>query len=294
MTPLFAQAKATQAHGQDAIELTVPNGSSATVLLHGAHVTSWRDAQYGEQLYLSPQASFTAGKAIRGGVPVIFPQFEAKGPDLSLPRHGFARTMPWVLESHSANANQAQCTLRLEENAETLAIWPHRFTLQLSVTLTNTGLDLALKVSNTDTHAWPFSAALHTYLAVDRLADTRLVGLQDCDVLDAAMQRTFHETEPTLQVTDYLDRIYHAGPRQLALYEQQKVLFIESETFSDVVVWNPGAERCAAMSDMPDQDWTRMLCIEAAQIQSPPMLAAGQSWMGKQRFRLAMKNTHPA
>jgi len=274
--------------------LKLSNGSSVTVLLHGAHVTSWRDAEHGEQFYLSSQASFAAGKAIRGGVPVIFPQFEAKGPDFSLPRHGFARTMPWALKNLSADSSQAQCTLRLEDNKQTLTIWPHRFTLQLTVTLTNASLDLTLKVSNTDAHAWPFSAALHTYLAVDSLADTRVEGLHDCEVLDAAMQRTFHETALTLQVSDYLDRIYHAGPRQLTLHEQQKTLCIASETFSDVVVWNPGAERCAAMSDMPDQDWTRMLCIEAAQIQSPPMLAAGQSWMGKQRFRLAMKNTHPA
>ena len=74
--------------GLDAVELRAPDGARATVLLHGGHVVSWVPAGADEQLYLSPKSSFAPGSAIRGGVPVIFPQFNTRGP---LQRHGFAR-----------------------------------------------------------------------------------------------------------------------------------------------------------------------------------------------------------
>ncbi len=75
--------------GQSAIKLRTPDGAQAIVLLHGAQLVSWIPAGGKEQLYLSPQALYEAGKAVRGGVPVVFPQFEKRGPDRSLPRHGW-------------------------------------------------------------------------------------------------------------------------------------------------------------------------------------------------------------
>src|SRR6185295_5784580 len=84
----------TEVLGQPAIALQTPDGARATVLLHGAHVVSWQPAGRGEMLYLSPKAVAGDGRAVRGGIPVIFPQFERRGP---LPRHGFARNRAWQL-----------------------------------------------------------------------------------------------------------------------------------------------------------------------------------------------------
>jgi D-hexose-6-phosphate mutarotase len=50
----------------------------ARVALHGAHVMSWRPVDEEEVLYLSPDAVFKEGKAIRGGIPVCWPWFNAK------------------------------------------------------------------------------------------------------------------------------------------------------------------------------------------------------------------------
>ena len=94
----------TRHHGLDALELIAPDGARAVVALHGAHVLSWTPAGAPEQLYLSPKSEFTAGQAIRGGVPVCFPQFAARGP---LPKHGFARTRPWQLVSAEQGEHDA-------------------------------------------------------------------------------------------------------------------------------------------------------------------------------------------
>ena len=69
----------------------------ARVVLHpyGAHVVSWTTADGDERLFLSPRSAYSEGAAIRGGVPVIFPQFNQRGPDFDVPRHGFARNRRW-------------------------------------------------------------------------------------------------------------------------------------------------------------------------------------------------------
>ncbi len=103
--------------GVPAVRPCAPDGAEATVLLHGAQVVSWRPAQGGrpgeERLYLSDQAVFEAGHAVRGGVPVIFPQFERRGP---LPRHGLARTRNWSAIEMRAASDHALTVLRLTDD----------------------------------------------------------------------------------------------------------------------------------------------------------------------------------
>ena len=62
------------------------------VYLHGAHVTHYRPAGQRPLLFLSERSRFATGKAIRGGVPVIFPWFGARAGHSEAPDHGFART----------------------------------------------------------------------------------------------------------------------------------------------------------------------------------------------------------
>src|SRR5512135_835144 len=81
-------------NGLPKVVLANPDGSRAEVYVHGAHVTSWRPVGDEERLYLSPASEFRDGVAIRGGVPVVFPQFSNCGP---LPKHGFARNVAWDL-----------------------------------------------------------------------------------------------------------------------------------------------------------------------------------------------------
>src|SRR6478735_9573563 len=78
--------------GLPGIRLYGPGGAQATILRHGAHVTSWATADGRERLFLSERAVLAPGKAIRGGVPIVFPQFSGRG---TLPKHGFARVLPW-------------------------------------------------------------------------------------------------------------------------------------------------------------------------------------------------------
>ncbi|RZI84534.1 MAG: D-hexose-6-phosphate mutarotase [Rubrivivax sp.] len=268
--------------GQPALHLQSPDGAQATVLLHGGHVLSWSPAGgVGEQLYLSPKADFSPGKAIRGGVPVVFPQFEQKGPDRSLPRHGFARTRPWRLDSQSHGTSHAQVTMQLTDNDETRALWPHGFELELTVSVSGAELALELYVRNTGTTAWPFSAALHTYLAVSDVNAVRLQGLQGSAYIDNVTGAEAEEGQAERHISGEIDRIY-AKATKLLLVDGPRQLSLQSDNLPDAVVWNPGPDKCAGLADMPQDGWRHMLCVEAARILQPKTLAPGEEWVGRQ------------
>jgi len=272
-------------HGQPAILIQSPDGAQATVLLHGAHVVSWVPAGGTEQLYLSPQADYSAGKAIRGGIPVIFPQFEQKGPDRSLPRHGFARNRAWQLESQRQGTGHAQATFQLMDSEETRALWPHGFELELTVSVSSAQLDLELYVRNTGSTVWPFSAALHTYLAVAELNRVRLHGLEGHLYIDNLLNGEAVEDHPEKSFSGEFDRIYEKAS-SLLLTEGKRRVQIQSDNLPDAVVWNPGPDKCAALSDMPADDWQHMLCVEAARILQPKTLSPGEEWAGRQCLTL--------
>jgi glucose-6-phosphate 1-epimerase len=276
----------TTFQGQPAILIRSPDGAQATVLLHGAHVVSWVPAGGSEQLYLSPTADYSAGKAVRGGIPVIFPQFEKKGPDRSLPRHGFVRNRAWQLESQREGTAHAQATLQLSDSEATRDIWPHGFELELTVSVSGAQLELELYVRNSGSTVWPFSAALHTYLAVSELSHARLHGLQGLSYVDNLRDTEEVEDHPDKRFSAEFDRIYQKAT-SLLLTEGKRQLQIQSDNLPDAVVWNPGPEKCAALSDMPAGDWQRMLCVEAARIMQPKTLSPGEEWTGRQCLTLS-------
>ncbi|MDQ5925216.1 MAG: glucose-6-phosphate 1-epimerase [Pseudomonadota bacterium] len=270
-----------EVQGQPAVRMQSPDGAQATVLLHGAQLISWIPAGGVEQLYLSPQAVIAPGQAVRGGVPVVFPQFEQRGPDHNLPRHGLLRTRPWVLEDSRQQKDHAQVTLAFDDTAETRALWPHSFTVELTISVGGARLDMELYVHNPGQTPWSFTAALHTYLSVSDLTQVRLQGLEGCPFEDTVMDERHIEDHPEKRFLGEFDRIY-SGVHDLLLRDGPRRLNIAQAGWPDAVIWNPGPRKCAALTDMPDADWQRMLCIEAAAVFTPITLAPDEEWSGRQ------------
>jgi glucose-6-phosphate 1-epimerase len=275
--------------GLPVVRLLAPDGASATVALHGGHVLSWVPAGGRECLYLSPRSGYAPGQAIRGGVPVIFPQFSDRGP---LKRHGFARVVPWQLTQQSTADDAATALLRLGDSAQTRAFWPHAFALELTVRVGGDSLSIALRCRNTGDAEFSFQAALHSYFRVDALARCWLAGLDDRPYLDALTQAGQRQAGDIAFGRGDLDRVY-AGPSPGPLRLSQagdgsrpeRQLQISQQGFDDVVVWNPGADKCAALADMPPDGWQHMVCVEAARIHAPVCLAPAQAWCGTQQLR---------
>jgi glucose-6-phosphate 1-epimerase len=276
--------------GLPGLALSGSRNTQAFVTQQGAQVISWRDSLGRERLYRSPQTGgYQRGEPagalyppIRGGIPVSFPQFSGRGP---LPKHGFARNLLWqrvMPDGQPAGANTV--TLALQADAQSQGIWPHAFQATLSVAVQAERLRIALAIKNTGQEAWSFTAALHTYLRVDDIHAIALSGLHNLTYQDAtAGNAETLQRDTELRITGEVDRVYLAPPDHLVLLEGGKpALRIGQQGFFDTVVWNPGPANARALKDFPDDDWLRMLCVEAACASRPVHLAPGETWQGEQ------------
>jgi glucose-6-phosphate 1-epimerase len=291
---------ATTYQNQACLRLTLPSQDTVLVALHGAQVLSWQTGDGLERLYLSPQAVMDGQAAIRGGVPLCFPQFNTRGP---LPKHGFVRNSAWqpvpsafvdtTLEQREGAAQgqgvEQSLQLALHRHIGSQpsldALWPHPFELLLTVTLAPNNLHMALQVRNTGAQPMPFTVALHTYLAVQQLEQVRLQGLAGLQYWDALA-----DTHPVFagdwRYTGPFDAVFPAPPTPLVLYDRASALEItQSPSLPNTVVWNPGPALSQQLADMPDDGYQHMLCVEAAQIDTPVALAAGAQWQGWQQLR---------
>jgi glucose-6-phosphate 1-epimerase len=274
---------------QPCLRLILPSQDTVLIALHGAQILSWRTGDGRERLYMSPKAVMDGRAAIRGGVPVCFPQFNMRGP---LPKHGFARNLAWQpVPSTPAEVGEASQTLQLRlcNSADTRpftdTLWPHQFDALLTVRLAPQSLHMALQVRNTGQQTMPFTVALHTYLAVQHLQQLRLAGLTGLRYWDALT-----DTHPRLtgdwRYSGPFDAVFPAPPAPLVLHDEGLALEIsQSPSMGQTVVWNPGPALSQQLADMPDDGYQHMLCVEAAQIDTPVELAAGAQWLGWQQLR---------
>ena len=253
-----------------AVQITAPDGACAIVTLYGAHLVSWAGADGVERLFCSAKSALDGSRAIRGGVPVIFPQFAERGNGM---RHGFARVSTWRLDQHSAEG--AVFALTQDDLAPAHAqAWPHGFALRLTVTLDANTLALTLEVCNTGADAFAFSSALHTYFSVDDIGAVRIDGVQHEPVrIDGKLDQIYRGTEGGLE--GVITLAHGAG-----------ALALTQSGFEDVVVWNPGVADTAALADMEDDEYRRFVCIEPALI-DPVTLTPGGAWRGEHQVSIA-------
>ncbi|MFL5616898.1 MAG: D-hexose-6-phosphate mutarotase [Gemmatimonadaceae bacterium] len=276
-----AERRAGAVAAPPVITMHADDGAIAEVHRHGAHVTSWRPMGDAEnRLYLSPRSEFGGSAAIRGGVPVIFPQFAAEGP---LPRHGFARTSLWSLGGIGRTADgTAEVDFVLRDSAETRAIWDAGFKVVLAVSVVARQLAITLHVENVGEKTFSFTAALHTYLRVRDVGDAEIHGLRGTPYRVSGDSTLVSDDADHLVMRDYVDRVYVGAPSRLELRERDRAIIVDSKGFRDVVIWNPGRERAAALRDLEPGDERRFVCIEAAVVQTPVTLGAGRLWAGTQ------------
>ena len=270
--------------GMTALRWRAGDGATALVTLQGAHLVSWIPARGAECLYLSERSAFEPGRAIRGGIPVIFPQFADRGP---LAQHGFARNRTWRFLGVSEARGAATASFGLESSEETRATWPHDFRLELAITIAEARLEAALRVMNPGDASFTFTAALHTYLRVADAARAELRGLSGCRYVNRGSDAVEVESRAAITAAEPIDRVYFATPAATRLADGARRFLIGQRGFTDTVVWNPGAERAARMPDMPAGGDRQMLCVEAAAIEPPVVLAPGADWTGVQSLEIA-------
>lgn len=275
--------------GLEKFKLRGPKGSSAEIFLYGGQVTSWKNEHGQELLFMSSKAAFKPPNPIRGGIAICFPQFSNMG---SLDKHGFARNRMWSIDPNPSlppSKDNTVIDLLLKPTNEDMKIWPHSFELRLRVTLEAGKLQLTPRVRNTDSKPFTFTLAVHTYLSVSDISDVRVEGLETLDYFDNLHdQKRFTEQGDSLTFDSEVDRVYLSTPASLALidHEKKRTFVIRKTGFPDAVVWNPWDKKSKAMVDFGDDEYMRMVSIEAAAVEKPITLKPGEEWTGCQELEV--------
>jgi glucose-6-phosphate 1-epimerase len=264
--------------GLPCVDIDTPVCRGRQYLLGGS-VTDWHPAGFEPVLFTSDHAVYREGQAIRGGVPVCFPWFGRHPSDPDAPSHGLVRTEPWTLiqTSESRDGVGVEMVYPLE---------PLRVELHACF---GPELHLKLKATNLADTDQRFEAALHTYLAVGDVHRVQITGLESSAYLDQLRDDpTCDPTGEPIAFTGEFDRIYHHdGSAVLHDPTYGRRITVEKQGSASTVVWNPWINKSKRMADFGDDEWTRMCCIETANIGDAAVeLEPGQTHEMKLKLRV--------
>lgn len=239
--------------------------SSLDVASQGAHVCNWQPDGGEPVLFMSPKSHFLKGKAIRGGVPVIFPWFGKREDDPTAPQHGFGRIAGWKRTRGMVDQRGAAVAeFQLEDNDSTRKSWPFSFAAKLSVE-GHTRLHITLEIKNTDSKPFTFGAGLHSYFCVSDIERIKILGLEDTHYIDqVAANEVRKQANEAITFDGELDRIYFDTAATCVILDpgKKRRIVIAKSGSKSTVVWNPWAGKAGSMADLGADNWRGMVCVE--------------------------------
>lgn len=271
----------------DAIDVDTPL-CTGRVYFHGAHIASWTPKGAEPVIWLSDHSHFTADSAIRGGVPVCFPWFGPGRSGDKTPAHGPARLAEWTLvDAARLDTGIVRMRFTLPQRVLTENGFADDASVALHIAM---GRSLQIQLSvNAGSGPCVFEEALHTYLHVGDISTLRIEGLEGANYLDKVDNRRVKTQDGAVVITDETDRIYDSQ-ENLRLVDPTlgRTIEVAKAGSADTVVWNPWADKAAAMSDFGDDEWHTMVCVEAVNALSNQVhLEAGQKHVMSQMITIA-------
>jgi len=237
----------------------------ATIALQGAHLLDYQ--RHGEEplIWVSDDATFATGRAIRGGIPVCWPWFGAHPDNPDLPNHGPVRTMPWhPVATTTHKDGSSAITLSLRDSVVEQAC-RHPLSVQLQIRVGST-LSLTLETSNRGNRPFLLGNALHSYFRVGDVRQLHIDGLQGCDYLDKVDGFARKRQSGTLTIASETDRIYLQTQSPCTIVDpvMRRSIIIHSRGSTSTVVWNPWQQQAEKMGDLGLEGYLHMLCVETA------------------------------
>lgn len=278
------------------------SGANCTIYPFGATLTSYQTGSGKELLFLSKDAILDGSKAIRGGVPLCFPQFGQ--PEKSMPQHGFLRINYWKevagsrLDDDEAAGVSMELSLKDVVNARG-GKWDTDTKLDVKCTYTvkinGDGFTTTIVMDNIGKESWDFQVLFHTYFLVHAGAamdgkQCNVKGLEGYTVQDkvSGTDGSVLGADPVTLPETIIDRVYTApkdkvdlnlsfaaGPsNNLSLTASGEVDGTKVPITG--VVWNPHAEKAKATPDFGDEQYVDMICVEPGMVKDVPLLEGGK------------------
>lgn len=214
----------------------------------------------GKELFYSPCQIVPPPTPTRGGIPVLFPQFNDRGP---LTKHGFARTQEWQVFSMLEGCVSTSLLLTEQPN------WPHRAQLNIDASIEDEHLEVHLEIRNVGDSDFEWTGGLHPYFLVDDVTQTRINGLN------------LNLSEQDLWNTEFTTS--YPITNSVELHSPNINVRIEQKGFDSWMVWNPSAQHI--FKDIPHEDWQKFVCVEPVCL-TPTLIKAGTEWFGSMKITL--------
>ncbi|XP_074383661.1 putative glucose-6-phosphate 1-epimerase isoform X1 [Apium graveolens] len=274
--------------GLPCVFLSEPGGSSAQVLLYGGQVISWKNEQGDELLFKSSKPTGKSPKSIKGGISICFPQLGTSG---ASEKQGSSRSKLWSLDNCPMHlvptGSPSSVDLILKPTANDTIIWPCSFELRILISLSPGKLSIVPQVKNTDNRSLSFTFAVRNYLSVSDISEVRVEGLETLDYLDNLLHRErFTEQADALTFDGEVDRIYLETQTNIAIidHEKKRTFVLRKDGLPDAVVWNPWVKATKGFSDLGDNDYKQMLCVNSGALEKPIILKPKEEWKGCQEL----------
>ncbi|KAG8327291.1 hypothetical protein J6590_022714 [Homalodisca vitripennis] len=239
----------------------------------------------GSSIHKAKQALFDGKKAIRGGIPFVFPQF---GPWSFGPQHGFARIMRWSLEKapERLSSGDVEAIFSIMDNEFTRSMWNFPFRLTYRLILREKELHFNIGVYNPSKDlTFSFNLLLHTYFKVPDVRRCQITGLHGCTFIDKTRENAmYQEGREAVTITEWTDRIYQNTAQEHIITNvvSGRKMRIQKYNFPDTVIWNPWVEQSKDLSDFGDEEFPNMVCVEAGHVSSPVVLLPGTAFEASQ------------
>lgn len=240
--------------------------ATASVALHGAHVMAFQPRDQQPVLWVSAKSAFRPGKAIRGGIPVCWPWFADHPTDSTKPAHGFVRAARWsVVGTEVVDDDATRVRLRLADDDATRALWPHRFALELAVTV-GRSLDVALAIRNPGDAPFTSGGALHSYFTVGDVTRIAIHGLDGRTYVDKVDRLARKVQQGAVRIDAETDRVYLDTTADCVIDDPglRRRITVAKAGSRSTVVWNPWRAKAASMADFGDDEYPGMVCVETA------------------------------
>jgi glucose-6-phosphate 1-epimerase len=238
----------------------------AKVSLYGGQVLAWQPHEKKPVFWLSKDAVYQQGKAIRGGIPLCWPwfgNFMVAGENVGA--HGFARQSQWQLSDYKLVEQGVYLTLTLE-NKQCHPHWPYAFTLTQTLFF-GAEFKQTLMMQNNSEQAFNYSVALHSYFSVSAPENVQIPALTNIS-FDDKLTTEHSAGETNVSCVGPVDRIYHSTKKmQIIDPKWQRTLNIESDNTQQWVLWNPGKKVAETMADIHLNGENEYVCLEAANTQ---------------------------
>ncbi|MGE9760156.1 D-hexose-6-phosphate mutarotase [Pseudomonas sp. PDM20] len=260
----------------------------ALIAQQGAQLLSYQPHEQPPLVWLSETAEYRHGQSVRGGVPVCWPWFgnlDRNPVDIRTayqsdkpPAHGLVRALHWQLDDIADE--QGQLSVHFSYDASHgLPGWAHSARLELVMRF-GERLTLEMTTHNLGDKPLPLTQALHTYFAVSDCRQVSIEGLQGNRYLDAMENWEERQQHGLIRFTGETDRVYLDVEKTLVIQDPlwERGIHVKAGGSRSAVVWNPWIDKAARLSQMPDDAWTGMLCIETARVMDDAMsVAPGRS-----------------